>query len=88
MCAWGTDAPVTLNRPREHSGRTIIAVDACIAAEVQALNDAGVWTLDCCCGHGKAPASALIHPESVDTARALGYNPQPYDGHSYEIRLS
>jgi len=88
MCHWGTDAPVVLNRPREVSGRTTIMVDACIAPEVQILNDTGVWTLGCCCGHGQAEPHALIHFESVAIARSLGYDPQPYDGHIYEIRLS
>jgi len=49
----GTDAVmVKLCKPREHSGRTIVPVDACIAPIVQALNDAGIETLGSCCGHG------------------------------------
>lgn len=59
MCKRGTDAIVTLNRPRPISGRTEIAVDACIAPLVQILNDYGVHTVGCCCGHGNAPG--VVH---------------------------
>ncbi|WP_152619485.1 hypothetical protein [Cohnella kolymensis] len=31
-----------------------VKVDACIADEIQYLNDQGVVTLGCCCGHGKS----------------------------------
>ncbi|MCM3129001.1 hypothetical protein ACFQ3J_08850 [Paenibacillus provencensis] len=40
--------------PRSESGRTVVPVDACIAEEIQELNDKGVITLSCCCGHGRA----------------------------------
>lgn len=35
-------------------GRNIVPVDACIADEIQELNDKGVKALSCCCVHGKA----------------------------------
>lgn len=53
MCQWGTDTMVRLCVPMPVSGRTEIGVDACIAPLVQALNDAGIETIACCCGHGK-----------------------------------
>lgn len=31
-----------------------VPVDACIADEIQDLNDRGIVTLGCCCGHGRA----------------------------------
>ncbi|MEK5089065.1 hypothetical protein MKY98_19370 [Paenibacillus sp. FSL M8-0228] len=52
MCKNST-ITVKLCNPRE-SGRTVVPVDACIAEEIQALNDKGVITLSCCCGHGEA----------------------------------
>lgn len=55
MCKWGTDKQIQLNRPRPVSGRVVIEVDACIAPLVQMLQDYGVVTTGCCCGHGKAP---------------------------------
>jgi hypothetical protein len=28
-------------------------IDSCIVPLVQALNDAGIYTVSCCCGHGE-----------------------------------
>ena len=53
MCKWGTNTTVELCKPKPISGRTEVAVDSCIAALVQALNDAGIATEACCCGHNK-----------------------------------
>ena len=36
-------------------------VDACIAPIVQALNDAGIYTANSCCGHGKSDGSIVLH---------------------------
>jgi hypothetical protein len=89
MCAHGTVKMVKLNRPREVSGRTVVPVDACIADEVQALNDAGVHTLGSCCGHGETDRfpHVLIHPDSTELAKALGYNPEPYETGCMIMRL-
>ena len=53
MCKWGETKTVRLCKPRPISGRTEIGVDACLADIVQALNDAKIETVGCCCGHGK-----------------------------------
>lgn len=53
MCEHGTYKRVRLNRARENSGTIVVSVDSCIADEVQYLNDCGVVTLGCCCGHGQ-----------------------------------
>jgi hypothetical protein len=37
------------------------AVDSCIALIVQALNDAGIYTSGCCCGHGKSDGNIILH---------------------------
>ncbi len=55
MCQWGSEEYITLNKPRPISGRIAIPVDKCIAPLVQLLNDYGVRTIGCCCGHGKGP---------------------------------
>lgn len=60
MCKWhgGTYAaqePVKLAHPRWSDGVQIAHVDPCIAALVQALNDAGLQTLNSCCGHFQRP---------------------------------
>ena len=43
---------VKLCKPRKHSKRRIVPVDNCIAPLIQALNDFGIETETCCCGHG------------------------------------
>lgn len=51
-----------------------IAVDRCIAEEVQLLLSQGIVTIGhSCCGHGKEQAQVWIDPESVDKAKQLGY---------------
>lgn len=57
-----------------------VKVDACIANDVRALNEAGIVTIGSCCGHGFESnyPHVLIDEESVDKAKALGYNPVKY----------
>lgn len=64
MCKWGTNKDVRLNRPRPVSGRIVVAVDQCIAPLVQLLQDHGVRTACCCCGHGNGPG--FISYEDTD----------------------
>lgn len=52
MCKWGTRELVKLHKP-DYKGHPVADVDACIAPIVQALNDAGIETAACCCGHNK-----------------------------------
>lgn len=39
----------------------IKAVDSCIAPLVQALNDAGIYTANSCCGHGREDGTIHLH---------------------------
>lgn len=60
MCKWhgGTyegNLPVTLAKPGPYNGNKVAYVDPCIQPLVQAINDAGILTLNCCCGHGMRP---------------------------------
>ncbi|HJW74820.1 MAG TPA: hypothetical protein VJ787_04010 [Thermoleophilia bacterium] len=68
MCTWGTEKTIQITQT--------ITVDACIAAEIVALNAAGVRTVGSCCGHGKGPSLALLAPSSYARAQELGYYPQ------------
>lgn len=52
MCNHGTETTVTVVNP-DKSNKTV-KVDSCISNEIQLLNNQGVVTLGCCCGHGKA----------------------------------
>lgn len=66
MCEWGDDVillvPIpdylswTGNLRWEYKG-----IDRCIAPIVKALNDAGIYTANCCCGHGKANGIIFLH---------------------------
>jgi hypothetical protein len=89
MCVHGTVKMVKLNRPREYSGRIYVPVDACIADEVQFLNDVGIHTLGSCCGHGEPDKfpHVLIDPDSTELAQSLGYNPEPYETGCMIMRL-
>lgn len=66
MCAHGTE--VTLRVPIDpklaHDGKLRWdrkAIDACIAPIVYGLNRSGVYTSNCCCGHGKGAGSIELH---------------------------
>lgn len=65
MCEWGTQILLWVNIPAidSYTGEArwdYKPVDLCIAPIVQALNDAGILTAGCCCGHGKSEGSILL----------------------------
>lgn len=70
MCQHGDEVKITILQE--------ILVDKCIAEEIKWLNDQGVRTEGCCCGHGKYYPSALITPKSVNKALKLGYSVRDY----------
>ncbi|PUB82409.1 MAG: hypothetical protein DBP02_15265 [gamma proteobacterium symbiont of Ctena orbiculata] len=77
MCEWGIEATqVKLAKPKS-DGRTHAPVDPCIADIVQSLNDSGLQTLACCCGHGETNGRISLEDGrelilmSFDEAQAL-----------------
>lgn len=82
MCQWGTTKLIQVIR-RNHDdypdGRHEVGADACIADYVQAMNDKGIVTVGCCCGHGNAPPTVLVASESVATMDALGYEHHEFE---------
>lgn len=56
----------------------VVEVDACIAPLLQALNDAGIQTIDSCCGHGKREASIFFAPINRLSLRAQGCCGEPW----------
>lgn len=69
MCEWGTDVLLSVPIPASlsYDGKerwAIKPVDSCIAPLIQALNDAGLYTANCCCGHGKGDGLILMHDGS------------------------
>ena len=70
MCEWGQTEQVRLCKPKEISKREEMPVDACLAPLVQMLNDYGIETIACCCGHGKTTYSRIrIHPKNIEFIR-------------------
>lgn len=57
MCQWGT-TEVLVGHTNSRGG--LINVDKCLAPIIKALNDAGVRTAACCCGHGKMPGNVML----------------------------
>lgn len=81
MCKWGNLKPcrvIRRNNPSVADGQHWILVDACIANYVQRINDQGIITVGCCCGHGKSQGSVLIATESVPLLVQHGYEYHPY----------
>ena len=66
MCDWGNDTILRVPVPANlsHTGKfrwDYKGIDSCIAPIVQALNDAGIYTAQSCCGHGKGPGRIDLH---------------------------
>jgi len=57
MCLYGAYKWVNVINKNQTNRR--VKVDACIADEIQWLNDSGIITLGCCCGHGEAGKEKL-----------------------------
>jgi hypothetical protein len=58
MCEWGDDIPMMLviTKEKSHTGKARfeeVRIDRCMVPIIKALNDAGILTAECCCGHGK-----------------------------------
>lgn len=65
MCEWGNTVPLSVPIPAglSHTGEARWAVkpiDSCIAPIVRALNDAGIYTAACCCGHGERDGEIVL----------------------------
>lgn len=78
MCKHGTVKYIKLNKPRP-SGKQIVPVDACIANEVQMLNDKNVITYGCCCGHFERDPECLVDIKSKEILEQLGYELKCFD---------
>lgn len=58
MCKWGNYKNVLVKIPASLSYNGLERwdykpIDSCIADIVEALNTGGIYTIACCCGHGK-----------------------------------
>lgn len=66
MCKWGNEIhmPVLVSADMSYTGKqrwAVKGVDSCIADIVKVLNDAGLYTMTCCCGHGKRSGEIKLY---------------------------
>jgi len=60
--------------PVLHSNKEdVFFTDVCIGKEIQMLNNNGVETVGCCCGHGDDVPTCLVSIDSKDILSSLGY---------------
>lgn len=65
MCEWGDTVKVCVPIPAHlsYTGTFRWAdkpIDRCLAQIVAALNNRGIYTASCCCGHGKIEGSIVL----------------------------
>lgn len=70
MCKHNTLTNCLVPMPPElsHTGEfrwAIKGIDACIAPIVNALNAAGIYTSNSCCGHGETDGTIFLHDGRV-----------------------
>jgi len=59
----------------------IISVDTSIRPEIEVLDENGIRTIGCCCGHGVMQPYIQVAPEYVQKMHELGYEELPVDEH-------
>ena len=88
MCKWGNTKKCWVKIPDDlsHTGKERWdwkPIDECIAPIVDALNDAGIFTVGACCGHGKKPGVIFLEdrmltieiiPDSIQEQRNCNTN--------------
>ena len=57
-----------------------IYCDKCLATEIRMLNDMGIKTVGCCCGHQRKQGYVQVAPEYVQRMVELGYQQLPETG--------
>lgn len=70
MCEWGNEVElrVPISARRSYTGKfrwDTKGIDSCLADIVRVLNDAGIYTDECCCGHGKSDGYLALHDGRV-----------------------
>lgn len=60
-----------------------VTVDECMVPEILGLWHKGVWTLECCCGHGRHKGYVAVTEESCSIMDSLGYEIDPEVPHVY-----
>lgn len=65
-----------MNNP-ERIVRKTVAVDACLAGELNKLWKMGIATTGCCCGHNKTFAYISVEEQHIQQMKDMGYEVQP-----------
>jgi hypothetical protein len=53
-------------------------IDNCILEEIKSLWEAGIQTLESCCGHNQADGYICVVEEHIEKMEALGYKRRPH----------
>ena len=66
MCEWGNDVilRVKMSAKKSYTGKErwdTKGIDKCIAPIIKALTEAGIYTDESCCGHGKRTGYIALH---------------------------
>ena len=74
MCKYGDEVLMFVPIPAELSYTGNFRwdwkkIDRCISDIVKALNDAEIYTANCCCGHGKTEGNIILHDGRVITIK-------------------
>ena len=56
-----------------------VNVDKCLASEIKSLNEQGIKTVGCCCGHGKSQGYIQVQRGHGNKIELLGYERLPID---------
>ncbi len=56
-----------------------ICCDKCLATEIRLLNDLGIRTVGCCCGHKRVQGYIQVAPWFTGVMKSLGYEELPVD---------
>lgn len=74
MCKWNNGG-VVVKSPDwlKAEGRESVCIDECITGTIQALWNAGVVTLGCCCGHDRSPCTVIIESSLNPAMLATAY---------------
>lgn len=70
MCEWGDTVTYEVFIPAHLSStgedkRKNVDIDRCLLPLVKALNESGILTDACCCGHGKRPGNIMLADDRV-----------------------
>lgn len=56
-----------------------VSVDGCLVGEINHLNNLGITTIGCCCGHGKRQGYIQVTPLHIEKMINLEYEQLPLD---------